>query len=137
MRRILLCVAVVMIYAGCELHFANDPCRCIKVTDSDIVRLGVHVVDKNGAPVTNLDFVVLVKQTGDTLSIFQSGVSRGYYIYATDYRVQFITSGGEWVQARGFSPTGKLLLLQSFHIDADNCDCHVTKLFGPDTIRLQ
>ncbi len=146
MRFLLCIVAACLAIAGCELEFQDDPCRCIQVTASDCVRLGVAVRDANGAPVTDLTFVAVFSRSGDTLTIFQSEVTKGYYIYVDDRYVPYLhdfrppfdeNSSGESIDTRGYDRHGTLRIVQTFIVAPDDCNCHVRKIFGPDSIVMQ
>ena len=132
-----LCTVVVFSFAGCELEFKDDPCRCIKVTASDEVHLGVWVVDSRDSLIKDLTFIVTQPRTGDTLHFWHELVHDGYYVYVDDRYVPGMPEEGEWIETRAYGRDGKMRFEQAFYVDADACNCHVVKKFGPDTIRVK
>jgi len=129
MFRVTCALVLILGMIGCGDDYF---CPCT----AQIVSIKFTVVDNAGLPVPDVSTQVALARTGEDLTIAQPYASVGEYIAFDDAHIRHISSFfAESVRVtgtkdiRGFSA--------EFVIDRDECNCHVHKVSGPESVRLE
>ena len=130
MRRVLPLAAAVCLAAACDA--ASSVAGC---TES-LAFVSIQVLDTIGAPSTQVTASHHVPRTGRTLTVPQDGAltAQGRYVVLTDIQRGEILPAGDTVRMSGIQ--GTTAFVADFLLDVPD-GCHVRKVAGPDTVRLQ
>jgi hypothetical protein len=126
------------IFAGCHKNdsarVACAPMSCTMELRSVIVKF----VDKQGAPVVVNNFEA--KNTRTKVKLSYSGptdaaLNPGYYVVASDSNLKELAEDGDEILVSGRHPnTGQTL---SFVVKvAGGCQCHISKISGPEQVQF-
>ena len=135
MNRYLLIVFAVLTLSGCK-KTQQTACGTQVCTDL-FASVGVHYFDQNNYPVVVKDFKVMDLRTRQVISHVTpaNSVPSNYMEVVDDNDKEDLSTEGDNVQVSATDPTtnqNKAVVLKI----AGGCNCHVTKLSGPDTIRF-
>lgn len=123
---VLVCLVAASCTTACES--VND-CFCTK----EYVSVTLQVVNEQNEPEAGVEVTVTVDRTGDVLAINQLGAADGYFVVVSDSQKDVIdpvfgsvltVDGAK--EERGFEAR--------FKIGLGHCQCHVYKVWGPDTV---
>ena len=98
--------------------------------------VSVRVLDTIGAPALAVTASHYVPRTGRTITVPQDGSlsAQGRYVVLTDIQRGEILPAGDTVRMTGIQ--GTTAFVADFLLDVPE-GCHVRKVAGPDTVRLQ
>ena len=116
-----------------------DPSNCICTTD--IKHYSVHILNTNHQPIDSLLTWTAMRHSGivlraDTSSGSHSYLSPGEYIVLTDEEMKYF-SLIFYEPVVFHASNSKYDVTQQFVFYIDDCQCHLYKFSGPDTIILQ
>ena len=114
-----------IIPGGCPLRACTDV----------FVSVGVNFTDNHGQAIAIENLQVKDLRTNLTLTKKVTGIfwTLGYYVIADDSDLKQLTTDGDSIQVSATDPSTKQTKTVVFKI-AGGCNCHVTKVSGPDTI---
>ena len=108
----------------------DESCVCTH----EYVGVVVAVVSASGDPELDFPATVVVLRTGSELPVAQNGADSGTYIVITDSEKEMVRANGEHLRISG-EKDGRSFT-GDFEIDVPGeCQCHVHKVSGPDTLR--
>jgi hypothetical protein len=130
MRPVLPLAAAIGLAAAC-----SDASPVAGCTES-LSFVSVQVLDTIGAPAPAVTASHHVPRTGRTLTVPQDGslAAQGRYVVLTDIQRGEILPAGDTVRMTGIQ--GTTGFVADFFLDVPE-GCHVRKVAGPDTVRLQ
>jgi hypothetical protein len=130
MRPVLPLAAAIGLAAAC-----SDASPVAGCTES-LAFVSVQVLDTIGAPAPAVTASHHVPRTGRTLTVPQDGslAAQGRYVVLTDIQRGEILPAGDTVRMTGIQ--GTTGFVADFFLDVPE-GCHVRKVAGPDTVRLQ
>ena len=130
MRRVPPLAAAICLATAC-----GDASAVAGCTES-LAFVSVQVLDTIGAPATEVTASHYVPRTGRTLAVPQDGslAARGRYVVLTDIQRGEILPAGDTVRMTGIQ--GATGFVADFLLAVPE-GCHVRKVAGPDTVRLQ
>ena len=127
-----LIIVIVFIDLSC-LSSSND-CVCTK----EIVESKVYILNQAGTLIDSLATWIANKRTGvvyrsDSAAFyFGSSFANGEYIVFSDIEKHYLSSRPETLV---FHASNQIYnISQQYIFRIDNCQCHIQKVFGPDTI---
>jgi hypothetical protein len=113
-------------------------CTC----SAEFVQITCVAVDNNGDPTTDLEIQVKVIRTSENLHVRQSRrlMDDGKYVVFDDSFINTIplkiAALGERLEVKGTGSAGHFET--QFVVSADTeCQCHVYKISGPDTVAVE
>jgi len=130
MRRVPSLAAALCLAAACR-----DGSPIAGCTES-LAFVSVQVLDTIGAPATSVAVSHYLPRTERTLTVPQDGslAAQGRYVVLTDIQRGEILPTGDTVRMTGIQ--GAAGFVSDFVLDVPE-GCHVRKVAGPDTVRLQ
>jgi hypothetical protein len=143
MRHYVLLIAAVAVaigVIGCEDNKTGPKEDCLCTTE--FVQVWITVVDAEGAPVSDIQTRVTIAGTGEILdsSRLYDDPENGRYTIFNDSFKRLVRRAyqftGEEIRVAGYRDG--LVFDEVFLVGVpDSCWCHVAKIAGPDTIRLE
>jgi hypothetical protein len=133
-KRIFLLILIVC--AGCKKIHQSVPCAT-QVCTAIYATIGIHYTDKQGNPIAVTNYSVFDVTTGKALSpgVINYLLILGYYIVATDYNLSLLSTDGDTIRVSATNPaTGEVK--NTVFVIAGGCNCHVTKISGPDAVQF-
>ena len=99
--------------------------------------IGVHYVDKNNNPIAVTKFTVLDLRTNKLIThTVPEGLSNpGYMEILDDNDIKDLSTEGDNLQVSATNPATGQIITTIFKISG-GCNCHVTKISGPDTVQF-
>lgn len=130
MRHVAPLAAAVGLVAAC-----NDAASVAGCPES-LAFVSVRVLDTIGAPATAVAASHYVPRTGRTITVPQDAslAAQGRYVVLTDFQRGEILPAGDTVRMSGIQ--GTTAFVTDFLLDVPD-GCHVRKVAGPDTVRLE
>lgn len=96
----------------------------------------VKFVDANGNPQIVKDFTVVNKRTGERMTPVNDMANQGLYVVASDSDLLKISEKGDILLVSAIDSKTNVKLQVEYLIAGGVCSCHVTKISGPDTVKL-
>lgn len=96
----------------------------------------VKFVDANGNPQIVKGFTSINKRTGEVLTPNNDTVNQGIYVVASDSDILKLSEKGDNVLVSATDSKTNVKLQVEYLIAGGLCSCHVTKISGPDTVKL-
>lgn len=128
---LILLLLSIFLYSCSLVENQDSGCICTAV----FVSVGVVVTDQNNQLVDSLSVVVKNKTSGKVYDFY--GASKDYgdrYLVMTD---QYVREFNVFPQIIVFTgKKGNSEVYADFQIITDECKCHVGKLSGPDTLKM-
>lgn len=100
--------------------------------------VGVHFVDKNNTPVTVTNYKVIDLRTNKIITHAipeGNNYGAGYMEIADDNDLKALSTEGDNIQVSATNPATGQVITTIFKISG-GCNCHVTKISGPDAIQF-
>jgi hypothetical protein len=128
-------VAAALCLSACKKN-TQTACGTQACTDL-FASIGVHFVDKNNNPVAVTNFIVLDLRTHKFIThMIPEGLHYpGYMEIHDDNDIKDLSTEGDNVQVSATNPATGQVITTIFKISG-GCNCHVTKIAGPDTIQF-
>jgi hypothetical protein len=96
----------------------------------------VKFVDTNGSPQIVKDFKVVNKRTGEIITPVNDMTNQGLYVVASDSDILKLSEKGDNVLVSATDSKTNAKVQAEYLIAGGVCSCHVTKISGPDTVKL-
>jgi hypothetical protein len=96
----------------------------------------VKFVDATGNPQIVKDFTVVNKRTGERMTPVNDMANQGIYVVASDSDILKLSEKGDNVLVSAIDSKTNVKLEVEYLIAGGLCSCHVTKISGPDTVKL-
>lgn len=96
----------------------------------------VTFVDGNGNPQIVKGFTSVNKRTGEVLNPNNDSGIQGLYVVASDSDLLKLSEKGDNVLVSAIDSKTNVKLQVEYLISGGVCSCHVTKISGPDTVKL-
>jgi hypothetical protein len=128
-------VLVIILCSACTKNQQKAACGTQVCTDI-FASIGISFKDKNNNPVNVINFKVLDLRTNKILTNVISTTANfvpGYMIVADDSDLPDLTTAGDNVEVSATNPATGETKTVLFKI-AGGCNCHVSKVSGPDII---
>ena len=113
--------------------------HCAKLMCSEGLKIvGIKFLDTIGNPVVVSDFKAFNLHTKESMiigSVTDTVYSKGDYTIASDLHIRKVSSRGiDTIVVSGRHPVTQVIKTARVVVGRDDCDCHVTKLSGPEEI---
>ncbi len=113
--------------------------HCAKLMCSEGLKVvGIKFLDTIGNPVVVKDFRALNLRTRESMvigSVTDTVYSKGDYTIASDLHISKVSDEGiDTIEISGRHPITNALKTARVVVGRDDCDCHVSKLSGPDEV---
>lgn len=125
LRYLLICSIVLL--PSCMRD--SDECICTK----EFRTVTVYVIDDMNNPVENL-VTTIMDENGKEYGLSEPPFFTGYYSVMTDVYVNDFTIHPKKILFEGIKDS--LTVNAEFFINTDECNCHINKVSGPDTLVL-
>ncbi|MEO7214129.1 hypothetical protein [Mucilaginibacter sp.] len=122
-------------FAGCKEN-KNSGCDAQQLCTQEFRSLGVMFTDKNGDNVTVKDLTIINQRTGKAIvpkNTIDPGFSPNMHYIATDSNKDEFSTNGDDVKVTATSTTTNKTVSAIIKISG-GCDCHISKIAGPDKI---
>ena len=96
----------------------------------------VKFIDDYGDPLLVNNFSAVNKRTGRSMSQTNSIQGLGIYVVASDADQKELSEKGDIVLVSASNPKNNSKLTAEFVISGGLCICHVSKISGPETIKI-
>lgn len=106
------------------------------VCTTEFRMITVKFVDANGNPQIVKDFTVVNKRTGERMTPVNDMANQGLYVVASDSDLLKISEKGDILLVSAIDSKTNVKLQVEYLIAGGVCSCHVTKISGPDTVKL-
>ena len=114
-----------------EVENQSADCMCTAV----FLSIGVVVIDQNNQPVDSLSVIVMNKTSRKVYDFYGSVIDYdGRYLVMTDQYVKDFSIYPRTIVFTG--KKGNAEVSADYQIITDDCQCHVGKLSGPDTLKI-
>lgn len=128
-------VLFIILCSACTKNQQKSACGT-QVCTAIFASIGVSFKDKNNNPVNVTNFKVLDLRTNKVLTNVISTTANfvpGYWIVADDSDLPDLTTAGDDIEVFATNPATGETKTVLFKI-AGGCNCHVSKVSGPDVI---
>jgi hypothetical protein len=129
-------IVVVLCLCACKKN-TQTVCGTQVCTDL-FATVGVHFVDKNNTPVTVTNYKVIDLRTNKIITqAIPEGYNygSGYMEIVGDNDLKSFSTEGDNIQVSATNPETGQVITAIFKISG-GCNCHVTKISGPNTIQF-
>ena len=129
--KVIYFLSTLIIILFCSCSTTENDCICTEEFRS----YTVTVVDQNDQPVNSLNIEIKSKTSGNYFYIEQSTyLDEGKYVVMDDSHTQSFTVIPQTII---FSANkNSIHIEEEFVFSTDACKCHISKVSGPDTIRV-
>jgi hypothetical protein len=136
MRKILTLLMFILLGTACHEGNVKPGCPLVACTDI-FASIGVTFVDSAGQPIAIQNFQAIDLRTNLRIipEVQTALLIRGFYIIADDSDLKDLSTDGDDIQVSATNPLTHQTKTVIFKI-AGGCNCHVTKLSGPDQIKF-
>ena len=131
----LLCIILVLFLGSCH-NVEQAPCENLICTQ-EFRMITVKFTDTNGEPLLVKDFKSINLRTNKPLTssnIDATIFTKGVYIVATDTNLSDLSNEGDRIKVSATHPTNGTLKEAEFVISGGICNCHVSKISGPEVV---
>ncbi|GAB3907315.1 hypothetical protein [Mucilaginibacter boryungensis] len=133
MLKILAGLLLVACFFSCNHESATPGCEPQACTEV-FVTFGIHYTDKAGNPITVQNFSAINQRTHLAMPNMQTGLlMTGYYVVANDSVKQQLSTDGDDILISATNPATNQTKIVTVRL-AGGCNCHVTKISGPETV---
>jgi hypothetical protein len=130
---------IVLLILLCSACKKNQQTACGTQVCTDIfVTIGVHFTDNKGNPIAVSNFSAVDQRTHLNIGGTAAGLGTlalGFYVIADDGDLMKLPTAGDDILISGTDPATNQTKTAMLKI-AGGCNCHVTKLSGPDIIQF-
>ena len=130
---------VILTIILCSACTKNTKTACgTQVCTALFASVGIHFIDKDGSPVAVTDFTVINLRTNKTIiHAIPEGLNNnaGYKEVVDDNDIKSLSTDGDNLQVSATNPNGNQTKTVVLKI-AGGCNCHVTKVSGPDSLQF-
>jgi len=126
---------LILLSLGCNKNKIQPNCPAQICTDI-FASIGIHFVNSLGQPIAVQNYQTIDMRTHLNIGSTQTGyglLALGYYIIADDGDLQKLSTEGDDIQVSGTDPATNQSKTAIVKI-AGGCNCHVSKISGPDQI---
>lgn len=130
-----VCIILVLFLGSCNA-VKQMPCENLICT-KDFRSITVAFTDTNGEPLQVKNFKSINLRTNQTLTssnINPISSIKGVYLVATDEDLKDLSYEGDRIKISATHPTNGALKEAEFVISGGICNCHVSKISGPEII---
>ncbi len=96
----------------------------------------IRFVNADGNPQQVKDFTVLNKRTGEIMTPLSDMAGQGLYVVASDSDLSKLSEKGDNIQVNATDIKTNTKLQADFVISGGICSCHISKISGPDTVKI-
>jgi len=96
----------------------------------------IRFVNAEGNPQQVKDFTVLNKRTGEIMTPLSDMAGQGLYVVASDSDLAKLSEKGDNIQVTATDIKTNTKLQADFVISGGICSCHISKISGPDTVKI-
>jgi hypothetical protein len=116
---------------------SSEPVVCENmVCTKEFRTITVKFIDDYGDPLLVNNFSAVNKRTGRSMSQTNSIQGLGIYVVASDADQKELSEKGDIVLVSASNPKNNSKLTAEFVISGGLCICHVSKISGPETIKI-
>ncbi len=129
MKKTILLIGIVFLLISCEKYF-DGGCVCT----CEYVTLTVSIVDNNDRPIKGLN-IELIDNKGLTYKIDDelNNYIQDYVIFSDGY-MNLLGKIPEIFFVKAYNDS--INIIEPYSFGKDNCNCHVYKVSGKDTIKV-
>ena len=126
---------IIIISTSCNKSHQEEPACPLKVCTDVFTTIGISFTDNKGNPIAVENLLVLDLRTSASLPLEVNGIFYilGYYRIADDSDLSQLSTGGDDIQVTATDPATNQTITTLFKI-AGGCNCHVTKISGPNQV---
>ena len=115
----------------------SEPAVCENmVCTKEFRTITVKFIDDYGDPLLVNNFSAVNKRTGRSMSQTNSVQGLGIYVVASDADQKELSEKGDIVLVSASNPKNNSKLTAEFVISGGLCICHVSKISGPEIIKI-
>ena len=116
---------------------SSEPAVCENmVCTKEFRTITVKFIDDYGDPLLVNNFSAVNKRTGRSMSQTNSIQGLGIYVVASDADQKELSEKGDIVLVSASNPKNNSKVSAEFVISGGLCICHVSKISGPETIKI-
>ncbi|MBS1527610.1 MAG: hypothetical protein JST19_18325 [Bacteroidetes bacterium] len=126
----------IILLSACKKNLQNNACGT-QVCTALFATVMVHFADNQGDPIAVSNFEVFDLSTNKQIQpgLANYDLVKGAYIIANDNELKDLSTDGDNIRVTGTNPATGQTKTAIFKV-AGGCNCHVTKISGPDTIQF-
>lgn len=131
----LLCIILALLLGSCHSE-EQAPCENLVCTQ-EFRTITMKFTDTNGDPLLVKDFKSINLRTNKELSSTNNDATiftKGVYIVASDINLRDLSNEGDHIKISATHPTNGTLKVADFVVSGGTCNCHVSKISGPEII---
>ncbi|RVU02012.1 hypothetical protein EOD41_08660 [Mucilaginibacter limnophilus] len=131
LKKLFIAGAVVLLFTSCE---KNTKCG-ERICDASFAYVSVQFVNANSEHIAVKNFTSVNKRTGDTLikgkeKMFTDSI----YVVADDSHVRKLSENGDEIKVSATDSATNVTKTAVFKVSGGECECHISKISGPDKI---
>ncbi|RYY35459.1 MAG: hypothetical protein EOP46_09930 [Sphingobacteriaceae bacterium] len=133
-KLLITCIAVIL-FASCSKSTKCGERLC----DASFAFVTVMFVDSEGNGIAVKDYSAVNLRTKDTLkssAAVTMDVVPGVYFVADDSHKDALSKEGDEIKVSGTNITTNITKTATFKISGGKCECHITKISGPEKIQF-
>ncbi|WP_306552011.1 hypothetical protein [Daejeonella sp.] len=116
---------------------SSEPAVCENmVCTTEFRTITVKFLDDSGNPLLVNNFSAVNKRTGRSMSQNSIINGLGIYVLASDADLKELSEKGDIVLVSASNPKNNSKVTAEFVISGGLCICHVSKISGPETIKI-
>jgi hypothetical protein len=116
---------------------SSEPAVCENmVCTTEFRTITVKFLDDSGNPLLVNNFSAVNKRTGRSMSQNSIINGQGIYVLASDADLKELSEKGDIVLVSASNPKNNSKVTAEFVISGGLCICHVSKISGPETIKI-
>ncbi len=121
---------------SCNKEDTKSNCNSL-VCDQSLAMISFRFTDKDGNGLNVKNYSAINQKTGDTIksvAAISINVTRGTYIIIDDAYKNNLSSEGNDIKISGTNESTGQTKVAVIKVAGGSCNCHVSKLSGPDKI---
>lgn len=123
-----------MFFGSCSI---SEPTVCEDmVCTKEFRTITVQFLYDSGNPLLVNNYSAVNKRTGRSMSQTSITNGLGIYVVASDADLKELSEKGDIVLVSGSNPKNNSKVLAEFVISGGPCMCHVSKISGPEIIKI-
>ena len=133
---LIIILAAVILFASCTKSQQKNTACGTQVCSAIFASVGVSFTDKNNGPILITNFEAINLRTNKPLvHVISPNIDylAGYEIVADDSNLKDLSTDGDNVKVSATNPATGEIKTATLKI-AGGCNCHVSKISGPDKI---
>ncbi|SDM24356.1 hypothetical protein SAMN05421813_10877 [Daejeonella rubra] len=116
---------------------SSDPIVCEdRACTMEFRMVTVKFIDDSGNAQIVKDYSTVNKRTGRSMTPNTDMVVQGLYVVASDADLKELSEKGDIVLVSATNPKNNTKIQAEFVIGGGLCICHVSKISGPETIKI-